>query len=201
MCHGNSCRQETGRLYAIFYTKRDGALSPIIECSTRHWLDPLARAKSSLSLKMHGPSERELADKTRQNPLRMDITTEAGTLFDKHPPRKNKALLLDITNVNRCISSNLENAARHEEEHPTDAVEGKINTHRGSFPATYSLLPLAKSTCGEGGSDVHVLVKELAIRRVEPKSEIHPNKSQNLVEGTEVARLRRRFSFVLQHAS
>ena len=44
--------------------RRDGALSLTIECSTRHWSDPFARVKSSLWLKIHGPSERELADKT-----------------------------------------------------------------------------------------------------------------------------------------
>ena len=80
-----------------------------------------------------------------------------------------------------------------------------INTHththtRGSFPATYSLLPLAMSTCGDVGSDVHVLIKELAIRRVHHRSETYSNESQHLAEGTEVARLRRRFSFVLQQA-
>ena len=42
----------------------DGALSLTVGCSTRHWLDPFARSKSSLLLKTHGPSERELADKT-----------------------------------------------------------------------------------------------------------------------------------------
>ena len=54
------------------------------------------------------------------------------------------------------------------------------------------------STCGEVGSDVHVLIKELAIRRVQHRSETHSNESQHLAEGTEGARLRRRFSFVLQ---
>ena len=44
--------------------RRDGALSLTIGCSTRHWLDPFACVKSSLLLKMHGPSERKLADKT-----------------------------------------------------------------------------------------------------------------------------------------
>ena len=44
--------------------RRDGALSLTIGCSTRHWLDPFARVKYSLLLKIHGPSERELADKT-----------------------------------------------------------------------------------------------------------------------------------------
>ena len=33
--------------------KRDGNLSPTIECSTSHWLDPFARAKSSLSFRTH----------------------------------------------------------------------------------------------------------------------------------------------------
>ena len=36
--------------------------------------------------------------------------------------------------------------------------------------------------------------------RVQHRSETHSNESQHLAEGTEVARLRRRFSFVLQQA-
>ena len=43
--------------------RRDGALSPTIEHSTRPWLDPFASAKYSLLLKTHDPSERELVDK------------------------------------------------------------------------------------------------------------------------------------------
>ena len=42
----------------------DGALLPTIRCSTRYWLDPFASAKSNLLMKIHGPSERELAEKT-----------------------------------------------------------------------------------------------------------------------------------------
>ena len=56
------------------------------------------------------------------------------------------------------------------------------------------------STCGDVCSDVHALIKELAIRRVQHRSETHSNESQYLVEGTDVARLRRRFSLVLQQA-
>ena len=51
------------------------------------------------------------------------------------------------------------------------------------------------SACGDVGSDVHALIKELAIRRVQYRSETYSNESQHLAEGTEVARLRRRFSF------
>ena len=128
------------------------------------------------------------------------ITTGAGALFDNHPRLKNKALLLDITIVNPCAGSNLGNAARDVGKHLADAVERKKNKYRGSFPATYSLLPLAMSTCGDVGSDVHALIKELAIRRVQHRSETYSNESQHLAEGTEEARLRRRFSFVLQQA-
>ena len=122
-------------------------------------------------------------------------TTEVGALFDNHPRLKNKALLLDITTANLCAGSNLGNAARHVGKHLADAVEQKKNKYRGSFPDTYSLLPLAISTCGEVGSDVYALIKEFAIRWVEHRSETHYDESQHLAEGTEVARLRRRFSF------
>ena len=105
-----------------------------------------------------------------------------------------------ITIVNPCAGSNLGNAARHVEKHLADAVERKKNKYRGSFPATYSLLPLSMSTCGDVGSDVHALIKELAIRRVQHRSETYSNESQHLAEGAEVARLRRRLSFVLQQA-
>ena len=44
--------------------RRDGARSPTIGFFTRHWLDPFARAKSSLLLKIHGPFEKELGDNT-----------------------------------------------------------------------------------------------------------------------------------------
>ena len=69
-----------------------------------------------------------------------------------------------------------------------------------SFPATYSLLPLAMLTCGEVGADVHAPIKALASRRVEHWSETHSNECQHLADGTEIARVRRRFSFLLQQA-
>ena len=47
-----------------FAQRLDGALSLTIGCSTRHWLDHFARVMSSLWLKIHGPSDRELANKT-----------------------------------------------------------------------------------------------------------------------------------------
>ena len=83
----------------------------------------------------------------------MDITTEARAFFESHSRRKNKALLLDITIVNPCASSNVENATRRAGKHLADAIEWKKNKNRGSFPATYSLLLLAMSICGETDSD------------------------------------------------
>ena len=128
----------------------------------------------------------------------MGIITEAGALFDNHPRLKNEELLLDITVVNPCAGSNQGNAARHVGKHLADVVERKKNKYQGSFPTTYSLLPLAMSTCGEVGPDVHALIKELAIGRVEHRSGTRFNESQHLEGGAEVVRLWRRLSFVLQ---
>ena len=44
--------------------RRDGALSPTIGCSNRHWPGPFVRVKSSLWFKIHGPSDIELANET-----------------------------------------------------------------------------------------------------------------------------------------
>ena len=197
MCHGNGCRQEATASTTYLVQRRDGALSLTIGCSTRHWLDPFVRVNVEDTWPFR---QRASGQNGRLNPLRIDITKEAGALFDNHPRLKNKALLLDITIVNLCAGSNLGNATRHVGKHLADAVERKINKYRGSFPATHSLLPLAMSTCGDVGSDVHALIKELAIRRVQHWSETYSNESQHLAEGIEGVRLRRRFSFVLQQA-
>ena len=201
MCHGNGCRQETTLLHAISCSKT--GWSSLTHNRVLH--QALARSfresKVQFVVEDAWPFRQRASEQNgRLNPLRMDITTEAGALFDNHPRLKNKALLLDITIVNPCAGSNLGNAAHHVGKHLADAVERKKNKYRGSFPATYSLLPLAMSTRGDVGSDVHALIKELAIRRVQHMSETYSNESQHLAEGTEVARLRRRFSFVLQQA-
>ena len=201
MCHGNCCRQETARLHAISSTKT--GWSSLTHNRVLHQALARSPRESKVQFVVEGTwpfRQRASEQNGRLNPLRMDITTEAGVLYDNHPGLKNKALLLDITTVNPCAGSNLGNAARHVRKHLADTVERKKNKYRGSFPATYSLLPLAMSTCGDLGSDVHALIKELAISRVQNRSETYSNESQHLAEGTEVARLRRRFSFVLQQA-
>ena len=192
MCHGNGFRQETTRLHAISCTKTGWS------SLTHNRMPHQALARSLRESKVQFVVEdtwsfRESASvqNGRLNPLGMDITTEAGALFDNHPRFKNKTLLLDITIVYPRAGSNLGNAARHVGKHLADAVERKKNEYRGSFPATYSLLPLAFSTRGEIGLDVHALIKELAVRRVEHGSETHLHESQHLAEGTEVSRLRR----------
>ena len=133
-------------------------------------------------------------------PLTNGHNDGGGGTLRQPPPRKNKALLLDITIANPCAISNLENTVCHPGKYHTDAVKRENNKYRGSFLVTYSLLPLAVSTCGEASSDAHVLIKELAIRWVEHRSCVHSNESRNLASGTEVARLRRRLSYILQQA-
>ena len=192
MCHGNGFRQETTRLHAISSTKT--AWSSLTHNRVLHQAlaQPFRESKVQFVVEDTWPfRERASWQSGRLNPLRKDITTEAGALFDNHPRLKNKALLLDITIVNPCAGSNMGNAARHVGKILGDAVDSKKNKYRGSFPATSSLLLLAMSTCDEVGSDVHALIKELATRRVEDRPETHSNKSQCLAAGTVVARLRR----------
>ena len=197
MCHGNGCRQETTRLHATSCTKTGWSSFTYNRVLHQALARSLRESKVQFVVEDTWPfRQRARGQNGRLNPLRIDITTEAGALFDNHP----RALLLDITIVNPCAGSNLGNTARYVGKHFADAVERKLNKYRGSFPATYSLLPLAMSTCDDVGSDVHALIKELAIGRVEHVSETHSNQSQHLVEETEVARLRWRFSFVLQQA-
>ena len=74
---------------------------------------------------------------------------------------QNKALLLDITIVNPCASYNLEMQHTMQENTSPTKSDGRKAT---SFPAIYSLPPLTMLTRGEVGSDVHALIKELAIR-------------------------------------
>ena len=145
MYHGNGCRQETTRLHDISCTKTEW--SYLTHNRVLH--QALARSLRESKVQTVVEDARSFRQKAserngRLNPLRMDITKEAGTLFDSHPRLKNKALLLDITIINPCAGSNLGNAARHVGKHLADAVEREKNKYRGSFPATYSLLPLCR---------------------------------------------------------
>ena len=191
-CHGNGCRQETTLLHAISCTKTGWSSLTHNRVLHQALARCLRESKVQFVVEDTRPfRERASGQNGRLNPLRMDITTEAGALFGNHLRLKNKTLLLDITIANPCAGSNLGNAARHGGNHLADAVERKKNKYQGSFSATYSFLPLAMSTWGEVGSDVHALIKEFAIRRVEHRSETHSNESQHLAEEAEVARLRR----------
>ena len=150
MCHGNGCRQETTRLHAISYSKT--GWSSLTHNRVLHQALTRSLRESEVQFVVEDTwpfRQRASEPNGKLNPLRIDITTEAGALFDNHPRHKNKALLLDITTVNPCAGSNLGNAASHVGKHLADAVERKKNKYRGSFPATYSLLPLAISTCGD----------------------------------------------------
>ena len=185
MYHGNGCRQKTTRLRAISCTKTGWSSLTHNRVLYQALARSLRESKVQFVVEDTWPfRQRASAQNGRLNPLRMYITTEAGALFDNHPRLKNKALLLEITIVTPCAGSNLGNAARHVGKHLADAVERKKNKYRGLFPTTYSLLPLAISTCGDVGSDVHALIKELAIRWVQPRSETYSNESQDLAEGT-----------------
>ena len=140
MCHSNDCRQETTRLHATSCTKTGWSSLTHNRVLHQALARSLRESKVQFVVEDTWPCRQRASEQNgRLNPLRMDITTEAGALFDNPPRFKNKALLLDITIVNPCAGSNLGNAIRHVGKHLADAVERKIHKYRGSFPAT--LLP------------------------------------------------------------
>ena len=74
--------------------------------NTHTHLKPFARAKSNLLVKIHGPSKRELEDKTADGTCYVYTSRlRWRALFDNHPRPKNKALLLYITIVDPCTGS------------------------------------------------------------------------------------------------
>ena len=126
MCHGNGCRQETTHLHAISCTKTGWSSLTHNQVLHQALAQSLRESKVQFVVEDTWPF-RQRASKQNGGlkPLRMDITTEAGALFDNHPRLKNKALLLDITIVNPSAGSNLGNAARYVGKHLADAVERK----------------------------------------------------------------------------
>ena len=159
-CHGNGCRRETTRLHAISCTKT--RWSSLTHNRGLHHAVARSLRESNVQIAIEDTwpfQQRGTGQQVGHNPLRMDVTTVAGALFDNDPRHKDKALLLDLTIVNPCVCSNLEGAARQTGKHLADAVERKKNKYRGSFPAAYSHLPLAMSTCDKLGPDVHAPIK------------------------------------------
>ena len=112
-CHGSGCRKETTRLHAISCTKT--GWSSLAHNRVLH--HTLARSLHENKVQcviedMWPFQQRGAGQQVGHNPLRMDLTTEAGALFDSDTQHKDKSLLLDLTIVNPCVSTNLENAAR-----------------------------------------------------------------------------------------
>ena len=76
---------------------------------------------------------------------------------------------------------------KNRQRHKHTRVERKKNMYRRTVPAAFSCLPLAMLMCGVFGGDMLALIKELAIRRVVYRSELHSNVSQYLAERMEAA--------------
>ena len=106
MCDGNGCRQETTRLHAISCTKTGWSSLTHNRVFHQTLARSLRESKAQFVVEDTWPfRERASGENGRLNPLRMDVTTEAGTLFDNHPRLKNKAFLVDITQPLRRLQS------------------------------------------------------------------------------------------------
>ena len=132
MCHGNGCRQETTPLYAISCTKTGWSSLTHNQVLRQALARSLRESKVQFVVEDTWPfRERTSGQNGKLNPSRMDITTEAGVLFENHPRLKNKALLLDITIVHPCAVFDLGNTARHVGKYLANAV-GRKKTSIGA---------------------------------------------------------------------
>ena len=78
-----------------------------------------------------------------------------------------------------------------------NAVKRTEDKYQGTFPATYSLFPLATPTFNGVSADVHASIKELTIGRVVHRFEIHSDESRHVAHGKKGAR--QVFSFHTWH--
>ena len=147
MCRGNCCRQEITHLHATSCTKTRWSSLPRNRVLHQALARSLRESKVQFVVEDTRPSREEASGQNggiQLFTILMDIATEVKGLFDSHSRCKNKALLLDITIVNPCGSSNLENAVGHAEKHLADAVERKKNKNRGSSLPRHLLPPSSR---------------------------------------------------------
>ena len=79
MCHGNGCRQENTRLHAIPCTKTGWSSLTHNRVLHQALNRPLRESKVKFVVKDTWPFRQRASEQNgRLNPLRMDITTEAG---------------------------------------------------------------------------------------------------------------------------
>ena len=86
MCHGNGCRQETTRLHAISCSKTGWSSLTHNRVLHQALARSLRESKVQFVVEDTWPFRQRASEQNgRLDPLRMDITTEAGALFDNHP--------------------------------------------------------------------------------------------------------------------
>ena len=96
ICHGNGRRQETPRFHAISCTKTGWSSLTHNQVLHQALARSLREGKVKFVVEDIWPFRESASGQNgRLNPLRMDITTEAGALFNNHPRRKNNANLLN----------------------------------------------------------------------------------------------------------
>ena len=129
----------------------------------------------------------------------MDIATKPGAILSSDD--SNKGFLYDVTIVNATAGKHIVASAQRGGSALSRAKTRKENTYRGSYDsATYTLVTLAFSTCGDIGADTIDFIKQLAYHRVAKRGGEVDEHEMAAAQGQEGAELRRRFSFVLQRA-
>ena len=132
----------------------------------------------------------------------MDVVTRTGALFPDRRDCQSRQIMFDVTVTNPLGRTRLERSGLRSGHAIGEAIKGKHRKYRGTYHATYKFLPLAFSTCGDYGRDVHELLKELGRFKAMENMEFYLSggAGQQALIGRETGRLRRRLSVTLQTA-
>ena len=200
MCHGAGCQQVTTRLHTLACPKTGWSTRTHSQVLHQAVARSLRECNLDICLEDATPFLANAQARRSPHPLRMDVTVGPSSLFRGHRRREDRHLLLDLTVVNPCAPSNLDREVTRPGVALAEAAKRKHNKYRGTFPATYTLVPLAISMCGTLGADTQALIKAMAVRRVDLTGTALTGQARAAAEGRETAHLRRRFSFVLHQA-
>lgn len=94
----------------------------------------------------------------------MDTAVRNNALFRGHDRREDKNLLLHLTVVDPCSSSNLDTEAKKPISAIAAAARRKLNKYWDALPATYTFIPWTASKCDTLGSNTQALIKVMAVR-------------------------------------
>ena len=197
-CHAG-CEQEASHTHSLICTR--GGMQTHTHDAILHRF--LVRALKDCRIAHDVETEAPFKEGTGNGNgnYRMDVVTGYGALLRERPQCVSSMLMLDVTVTNPCGRTRIVHDPMLESGSAVKkAIESKHEKYRGTYHDTYTFLPLAFSTCGDYGADVHSLVKDLGRIKAGAAEGGDDDETEKESIARETGRLRRELSMTLQRA-